>query len=162
MLSLARACGVLLVAVLVAVGCAIDSEPDVASQERRDRDGVDPVRVGEAIADSPQDWLAVVQEVVDDSECYGPKDGSSCHVLVRVVEFIGGSVERPVGWEYWNVEMRMPDAWPNRSIGRRRLVVSIPANDATDVYGNRVFLVDPSESDTEDLRRLLEEAEGAV
>ena len=162
MSTVARLFAVVFVSVVLLIGCSGKSEFGTGSELPSNREGLDRERVAEAIGRSSEDWLAAVQEVVDDSQCYGPKDGTSCRVLVRVVDFIDGSVERPAGWEYWNVEMQMPDAWPNRSIGRRRLVISGPMGDATDVHGNLVFVVDPSSEDAEHLQTLIEEVREAV
>ena len=118
--------------------------------------------VTDAIAKSPDDWIAGVQEVVDDSACNGPKDGSSCLLRVRMAEYLEGSTDRPAtmreGWEYWNVEMRMPVQWRHRTLGRRRLVLSTPKHDEPDVHGNWIFVLDPTPEDVEKLRALLEQA----
>ena len=112
------------------------------------------------IEESPNDYLAAVQEVVDDSDCYGEKDGSGCLLQVRVVEYLGGNPDRPLerqqGWIYHTIEMRIDHPWPNRAIGRRRLVLAIPHPSASGVYGNRMFVVDPSSEEIATLRRLLD------
>ena len=143
---------------LLLMGCSGDAESDAKWTTHAPREEFNLEAVKDAVGHSPDEWFAVVQEVVDDSRCYGPKDGSSCRVLVRVVDFIEGSVERPAGWEYWNMEMRMPDPWPNRRIGRQRLVLSIPAGDTDGVYGNLVFIRDPTRDDVEKLRTLIKKA----
>lgn len=115
------------------------------------------------IEESPDEYLAAVQEVVDDSNCYGEKDGSGCLLRVRVVEYIGGEPDRPLakqeGWVYYTIEMRRDKPWPNRQIGRRRLVLAIPHPSKPGVYGNRVFVVDPTSEEVAMLRRLLESAQ---
>ncbi len=96
--------------------------------------------ITDAIAKSPNDWIAGIQEVVDGSACYGPKDGSSCLLRVRVVQYLGGPGNRPSGmregWEYWSMEMRMPVQWRHRRIGRKRLILSTPQQDKRDVHGD--------------------------
>ncbi len=116
-------------------------------------------RVKELLHESPHEYLAAVQEVVDDSLCYGPKDGSSCPLMVKVVDFIAGepgrTADRQLGWLYPTMEMRMEKAWPNRQIGRRRLVLAFPVKAGPGWYGNRVFILDPKPEDVEHFREVM-------
>jgi hypothetical protein len=123
-------------------------------------------RISQLLLESPHEYLAAVQEVVDDSQCYGPKDGSSCPLLVKVVDFIAGepgrSAERQLGWVYRTMEMRMEQPWPNRRIGRRRLVLAFPVKAGAGWYGNRVFILDPTPEEVERLREIMSRPEGDV
>ena len=116
------------------VSACAENTPDDAEHTRQVNQGLRERLTLEWVTDtlgrSPDDWLAAVQEVVDDAECYRPTDGSSCLVRVQVAEYLGGPVNRPAtmreGWEYWNREMAMSVQWRHRRIGRRRLVLSVP------------------------------------
>ena len=119
--------------------------------------------IASLLRESPGEYIVGIQEVVDNSRCYGPTDGSSCPLTVRMVEFIGGepgrSPERCEGWTYNTMEMRMEKAWPNRQIGRRRLVIAHPTN-RPDLYGNRLFILDPTTDDVKKLREILRDVRG--
>jgi len=142
-------------------GCDSSEQSSVTAASRDANLSEDSVK--RIIEESPNEYLAAVQEVVDDSDCYGEKDGSGCLLRVRVVEYIGGEPGRPVarqeGWVYQTIEMRMDKPWPNREIGRRRLVLAIPHPSKPDIYGNRVFVVDPSPEEVAMLRRVLKLAQ---
>ena len=152
-------------AVVLLVGCAQNSPRD-AEFARQVNDGLRERLTAKWVADtirrSPDNWLAAVQEVVDDSKCYDPKDGSTCLLRVRVVQYLGGPAGRPQemrdGWEYWNKEAAMTDPWPNRRIGRKRLVLSVPFGKEADVHGNWIFILDPTPQDVATLRELLRQA----
>jgi hypothetical protein len=116
-------------------------------------------RVADLLRESPHEYLAAVQEVVDDSRCYGPADGSSCPLMVKVVDFIAGepgrSAERRQGWVYPTMEMRMEKLWPNRRLGRHRLVLALPVKSRPGWYGNGVLLLDPKPEDVQRLREIM-------
>lgn len=148
---------VLLAATVALVDCrAPDSSGAITSAADLTLDEVAAI-----LDESPEEYLIALQEVVDDSECYGPEDGSSCPVAVRVAEFIAGEPGRPAdrrqGWVYSTMEMRMEEALPNRRIGRHRLVVAHPVEAAEGWYGNRVFIVDPTPADIDKLRHIVNE-----
>ena len=146
----------LLCAVVLGGSCATRDEAPSPVYRARD---LTEANVRAILSESPGDYLVAVQEVVDDTACYGPADGSSCPLEVRVVEYLGGepgrSAHRRLGWSYPTLEMRMEEAWPNRRIGRRRLVVATPVRTRPGWYGNRLFLVDPRPEDVERLRAIL-------
>lgn len=139
-------------------GCG-GARPGVEEQRRIDANlTADGVR--QIVEESPDEFLAAVQEVVDNSDCQGIGDGSSCLLRVRVAEYIGGESDRPLerqaGWSYLTIEMRTEEPLPRREIGRSRLVVAVPLPERPGVYGSRVFLVDPSDEDVAELRRFLD------
>lgn len=115
-------------------------------------------RVRALLRESPHAYVVAVQEVVDDSKCYGVADGSSCPVLVKIVDFIAsetpGNSDRQLGWTYPTMEMRMETPRANRRIGRHRLVVAFPVKAEPGWYGNRVFITDPRPEDVERLREI--------
>ena len=145
--------------VLVASACAKASSVKAwDGREKLTRDDI-----ASFLQESPGEFVAGVQEVVDDSRCYGAQDGSSCPLTVRMVEFIAGepgrSPERCEGWVYNTMEMRMNKAWPNRRLGRRRLVIAHPTN-IPGLYGNRLFILDPTAEDVQKLRLILQDLRG--
>ena len=152
-------------AVVLLAACTQKS-PDDTELTRQVNEGLHERLTAEWVADtirrSPENWLAAVQEVVDDSKCYEPKEGSTCLLRVRVVEYLGGPADRPQeardGWEYWNREAAMTGPWPNRRIGRKRLVMSVPVGKEADVHGNWIFILDPTPQDVAKLRELLRQA----
>src|SRR5436309_10723078 len=83
---------------LLAAGCA-EQRVDDAELTRQVNEGLRQRLtlewVVKTIHRSPNKWLAAVQEVVDDSGCYKPHDGSSCLLRVKVAEFLGGPTNRP-------------------------------------------------------------------
>ena len=89
---------VLLVLALVldgVTGCSsVDPHKGVVAISRSE--DLTKERVEALLHESPQEYLVAVQEVVDDSKCYGPADGSSCPLTVKVVEFIAGEPGRSV------------------------------------------------------------------
>ena len=129
------------------------------------RQELTPEKVAAMLRESPTEYVAGVQEVVDDSRCYGSQDGSHCPLTVRMVEFIAGepgrSPDRCQGWTYDTMEMRMEMALPNRRLGRRRLVVAHPTN-IPNLYGNRLFILDPTEEDVQKLRDILRNLRGSA
>ncbi len=153
----------------LAVGGGTISTPDVHEAWARERAlarrEMTGDRVREIVASSPADFIAAVQEVVDDSDCYGPADGGKCLLEVRVVEYLGGNPGRPPArawaWSSSTLEMRMKNPWPRRSPGRRRLVLATPVRGRPGVYGNRLLLIEPEREDIELLRRLVREAIGS-
>jgi hypothetical protein len=152
----------ILVLCLLALGalpsCSRAGQHNVAPAVERAED-LTKERIEGLLRESPQEYLAAVQEVVDDSKCYGPADGSSCPLMVKVVNFIAGesgrSAERQLGWVYPTMEMRMEKPWPNRRIGRPRLVLAFPVKSRPGWYGNRIFILDPTPEDVQRLRDIL-------
>ena len=150
------------------LACSTPSTNDGTTTQQADeslRERLTLEWVTDTIDRSPDDWLAAIQEVSDDSQCFGSEDGSSCRLDVRVIEYLGGPRDRPAemreGWEYLNVEAQLPDQWRHRRIGRKRLVLSTPVGDEANVHGNWIFVLDPTAEDVEKLRALLEEAGAA-
>ena len=142
-------------------GCSGEELSSVVTKRRDANLTADGVR--QILEESRSEYLAAVQEVVDDSDCVGEQDGSSCLLRVRVVQYIGGESGRPLerqkGWVYETMEMRSENRWPKRKVGRRRLVLAVPLPNRADVYGSRVLLVDPHPDDVATLRRFLELAQ---
>jgi hypothetical protein len=139
--------------VLVTAACTRGDRKAWDGREKLTREGI-----ASLLRESPAEYVVGVQEVVNDGRCYGPADGSSCALTVRMVEFIAGepgrSSDRCQGWTYNTMEMRMEKAWPNRRLGRRRLVIAQPTN-LPDLYGNRLLILDPTVDDVEKLREIL-------
>ena len=69
----------------------IEGDESLRAQARRD---LNAQKIRDLISLSPDDYVAAVQEVVDDSGCYGPRDGSSCFLQVRIVDYLGGNPGR--------------------------------------------------------------------
>ena len=151
---------IFVLSVLLADACARD---DGVVKARDGREKLTREEIASVLRESPNEYIAGVQEVVDDSRCYGLQDGSSCPLTVRMVDFIAGepgrSRERCGGWTYNTMEMRMEKAWPNRRLGRRRLVIAHPTN-VPGLYGNRLFILDPTEEDVRKLRVILQQLLG--
>jgi hypothetical protein len=139
-------------------GCIVLASLALACETVPPAEEITHARVMEIIQESPGEYLAAVQEVVDDSACYGP-EGGHCFLKVRVVDYLGGEAGRPddrkEGWEYETMEARMPDPWPNREIGRRRLVVATPMEKFPGKYGNLIFIVDPTADQIAELREIM-------
>ena len=147
----------ILIGTILATGCGrAERVPAAPAWDPRSQLTVERIR--DALQHCPGEFVAGVQEVVDDSDCYGPKDGSACGVEVRIVEYLAGEPGRPrgrqEGWTYRTMEMRMEEPRPQRAIGRRRLVLACPSR-KDDLWGNLVFVVDPTEGDVERMRQAL-------
>lgn len=141
------------------LACSADGRRETAGPPVGDRNHLTVERVARLVQESRGEFVAGVQEVVDDSACYGPADGSSCALTVRIVDFIAGEPGRPpercAGWTYSTMEMRMEEPWPSREIGRRRLVLAYPTGQPG-LYGNRLFILDPTEDDVRKLRDIFD------
>jgi len=144
---------------LLLPSCSADNRQSSLGPAIDDRNQLTVERVAELVQESGGDFVAGVQEVVDDSQCYGAADGSSCPLTVRIVDFIAGEPGRPrdrcAGWTYSTMEMRMEKPWPNRKIGRKRLVLAYPTK-KPGLYGNRLFILDPTEEDVDKLREVFD------
>ena len=144
----------------LALGCG---SPSGSDDRRADSAGeqLQFEHVASIVQEFSDDYMAVVQEVVDDSDCYGPRNVRSCLVDVRIIEYLAGSPGRSVvrteGWEYKTLEAQMETSWPNRDIGRRRLVISARTKSNPSVYGSKLFILDPTLAEIAKLRDLVEE-----
>ncbi len=146
-------------------GCSEpENEPEqtgVAAIGSLERITVDNVRA--ILEESPGEFVIGVQEVLDDAACY-KEWGETCLVRVRIVEYLGGETDRPMdrktGWTYDTREAAMHEPWPNRALGRRRLIIGYPNKDEPRSYGNRLFIVDPTADTIKRLQEVIMNLEG--
>lgn len=126
-----------------------------------EREALTLERVREAIARSPNDWIAALAEVSDDSDCVGPQ-GGTCLLEIRVLEYLGGNVDRPAdrraGSKLRTVNARWPEPDLRWAVGRRRLVLAVPNRSSKRGYANAVLLVWPEAVDVERFRELMRQA----
>ena len=126
-----------------------------------EREALTLERVRDAIAASPNDWIAALAEVTDDSDCVGPQ-GGTCFLEIRVLEYLGGNADRPVdrraGSKLRTVNARWPEPNLRWAVGRRRLILAVPYPRSEGGYGNAVLLVWPEAADVERFRELVRQA----
>ena len=146
---------------MVLSGCSDSEHGRIAAIDSAERITVENVR--SILEESPDEFVIGVQEVLDDADCY-KEWGNTCLVKVQIVEYLGGepgrSVDRAAGWTYYTGEAAMKEPWPNRTPGRRRLIIGYPNTDEPTSYGNRLFVVDPTPDAVKRLREVLVNLKG--
>ncbi len=109
----------------------------------------------------PGDYFAAVQKVADNSACEskGGDIGKECLVKMRVIEYLGGSdfMNRNIQLqgEYNTVEWVTETPWPNRIVGRTRLVVLTPKPKDPTNYHNSLLIIDPTPEEITKLKQVI-------